>query len=91
MRAKILLGLVMAIVFGMVVLLGQGIFARHTPSIIPHAGAQEIIGGRVYAINFDTYVITSDQSGRAVYVYYFDAKPEKEESTIKFIAKAIAK
>ncbi len=91
MKTKVLFVLFAAMIFAISVIGTQVLLTRRTTLLVPSAGAQEIIGGRVYAVTQDTFVITSNQSGTEVYVYFFDAKPEREKSTLEFITKAAAK
>jgi hypothetical protein len=47
--------------------------------------------GTIYVLDQRSFIITSDDTGKNVYVYWFDRDPKREQSTISFITKASAK
>jgi hypothetical protein len=54
------------------------------------AQAQQV-PAQYFVLDKDSFIITANTEGDAVYVYYFNRKPMKEESTIEFVTKATAK
>lgn len=87
MKTKIIPILVTAILTSLVLLGIQALLPNHTPGLTATASAQNIASGQYYGVMNDTFVIAPNSSGNEVFVYYFDAKPEEELSTIKFITK----
>ena len=90
MRSKVLSILLTALITSLIVLAVQALFTNQSPSLVPQASAQNIVPGQNYVLTQDTFIITASSSGSDVYVYYFDANPDKDNSTIKFITKAKA-
>jgi len=81
----------MALVTSVIILAAQVILSDRLPALETRAHAQQIFTGNLYTLNQDTFVITSSSTGSDIYVFYFDANPEVEKSTIKFITRAQAR
>jgi len=90
MKSKVLFILLTALITSLIVLGVQALFTDRAPSLVPQASAQNIVTGNYYVVTQDTFIITASSSGSDVYVYYFDANPDKENSAIKFITKTKA-
>jgi hypothetical protein len=87
MKSKFIPILVTALLTSLVLLGMQALLPKHAPDLTPSASAQNIVSGQFYGIMNDTFIITANSTGNEVFVYYFDAKPEQELSTIKFITR----
>lgn len=87
MKTKIIPILVTALLTSLVLFGIQALLPNHTPSLTATASAQNIVSGQNFGIMNDTFIITANSTGNEVFVYYFDAKPEEEQSKIKFITK----
>jgi len=72
------------------VLILQALLPERAPSLTTPAAAQNIVTGNYYTVTQDTFIITASSTGDEVYVYFFDAKPEEESSTVKFVTKSKA-
>ena len=91
MRQKVLLVVITAVITAMA-LFGLELLTSDRGGILASpANAQNIATGHFYTITQDTFIISASSGGDEVFVYYFDAKPEEEQSTISFITKAKAK
>lgn len=87
----ILLGVIALLLAGnLIVSLAQR--PAPAPSIIlPAAQAQNFSSGptATFVLDNDSFFITSDATGQNVYLWWFEREPRKDESTLKFISKAL--
>jgi len=91
MKAKIVQIFLTALITSVIILVAQVILSDRAPALESRAHAQQVFTGNLYTLNQDTFVITSSSTGSDVYVFHFDANPEIEKSTIKFITRAQAR
>jgi len=91
MKKKIIQIVVTALLTTAIILALQAILPEGSPSLASRADAQNIITGQIYTLNQDTFVIAASQTGAEVFVYYFDARPEEEKSTLEYITMAKAR
>lgn len=80
-----------AIATALLILGFQAIRGDRGGSVIPEAGAQTVTDGRIYTLTQDSFIVTSSDDGRNVYLYYLDIKPDEEQSKITFITVGQAK
>jgi hypothetical protein len=59
--------------------------------ISPQKAHAQQVAGQYLTLDRDSFIITSSNDGDKVYVYYFNRKPVKEETTIQYITMATAK
>jgi len=91
MKDKIYQVVIIVIAVSAILLAAQYILPARSLSWQRTLHAQEIVSGNLYVINQDSFVLTTSSSGSDVYVYYFDANPEIDKSTIRFVIKASAR
>ncbi|HPB30852.1 MAG TPA: hypothetical protein PLB62_05310 [Candidatus Sumerlaeota bacterium] len=88
MKAKagqIILGALLA---AALILAVQALTGHFTSPFSGPAQAQMIGTTQLYTMTSSSYVITTNANGDRVFVYYFDAKPDRDKSTISFITTA---
>lgn len=90
MKDKIFTIILTALVTSAIILCAHAFFSPESFSFTSSANAQNIISGKVYTTTQDTFVITTNSGGDKVFVYYFDAKPNEEDSEISFITRIIS-
>jgi flagellar basal body-associated protein FliL len=92
MKNKTIVILLVVIGFLLAANLAVQIMPRGSSAFFSEAQAQTPgLSGSINILDQNSFIITSDQSGENVYVYWFDRDPRRERSTIKFITKARAR